>query len=55
MQHSPPNHSDLMKPVTHAKTLAASAPRDASRKDWPGPRCPFACAHGGIPLPLNEK
>lgn len=34
--------------------------RDASRKDWPGPRWPFCAMRGpdgriSVPLPLNEN
>lgn len=34
--------------------------RDASRKDWPGPRWPFCVTRGpdgriSVPLPLNEN
>lgn len=50
-------------PATPTGTSNQATPpvniRDASRKDWPGPRWPFCVTRGpdgrmSVPLPLNE-
>lgn len=61
MLHTPfkPTPAKQAGNTDHQATPPAKI-RDASRKDWPGPRWPFCAMRGpdgriSVPLPLNEN
>lgn len=60
LHHKLPQPTEKHEFPYEAPPVPPAKIRDATRKDWPGPRWPFCAMRGpdgriSVPLPLNEN